>query len=128
MRETSDKALEKLKATFTIVVKLTNEICNKYLNEEYFSLARRLSAVLFRKRPSPLLGGKIEAWACGIIYALGCVNFLFDASREPYPGADQLCKSCRVNQATGYNKSKTIRDLLRMVPFDPKWCLESLLD
>lgn len=128
MRKTSDKVPHGMKAVFDAMVKQIDEICEKYLNEEYASLAREVAAVLARKRPSPLLGGKIEAWSCGILYALGYVNFLFDSSCEPYLSADQLCRLFGVSKATGYNKSKTVRDLLRMVQLDPRWCLESLLD
>jgi len=117
-----------MKDTFNAVVKLTDEICKLYLNEEYAALARRLASVLSRKRPSPLMRGKVEAWACGILYALGYVNFLFDPSQKPHLSADALCGICSVSKATGYGKSKTIRDLLGMIPFDPDWFLESRLE
>ena len=128
MRETSDRVPQVMQDTFNAVVKLTDEICKLYLNEDYAALARRLAAVLSRKRPSLLLRGKIEAWACGILYALGYVNFLFDPTQKPHLTADQLCRICGVSQATGYNKSKTIRDLLHMIPFDPDWYLKSRLE
>jgi hypothetical protein len=128
MRETTERVPQVMQDTFNAVVKLMDEICNLYLNEEYAALARRIASVLSRKRPSPLLRGKIEAWACGILYALGYVNFLFDPSQKPHLTADQLCRICAVSQATGYNKSKTIRDLLQMIPFDPDWCLKSRLE
>jgi hypothetical protein len=82
MRETSDRVPRVMQDTFNAVVKLTDEICKLYLNEEYAALARRIASVLSRKRPSPMLRGKIEAWACGILYALGYVNFLFDPSQQ----------------------------------------------
>jgi hypothetical protein len=128
MREISDRVPPIMQDTFNAVVKLTDEICKLYLNEEYAELARRIASVLSRKIPSPLLRGKIGAWACGILYALGHVNFLFDPTQKPHLTVDQLCRICGVSQATGYNKSKTIRDLLHMMPFDPDWYLKSQLE
>src|SRR3989304_9615327 len=69
---------------YLAIIKLTDRVCNDALNDEYASLARRLAATLARKRPSPILRGKPEIWACGILYALGAVNFLFDKSQSPH--------------------------------------------
>ncbi len=49
------------------VVKLTDSFCKEYLNEEYAEACRKLAGVLARKRPSPLISGKLEAWASGIV-------------------------------------------------------------
>ena len=53
-------------------------------------LCRELTATLCRKRPSPLLRGKANTWACGIIHAVGMVNFLFDSSQTPHIEARQI--------------------------------------
>lgn len=91
-------------------------------------MARQLTAALCRKRPSPLARGRPSSWACGIIYALGFVNFLFDKSHEPYLSAAELCEGFGVSKSTGANKSSQIRELMDMVQFDPNWCLPSLMD
>jgi hypothetical protein len=106
----------------------TNEVCKKNLNEEYAELARQATAALCRKRPSPLIGSRANTWACGILYALGFVNFLFDKSNKPYMSAADLCKEFGISQSTGSAKSKTIRDALKMVQLDPNWCLPSKMD
>jgi hypothetical protein len=62
------------------------------------------------------------------VYALGFVNFLFDKNQEPYLNATDLCEAFGVSKSTGYAKSKEIRDLLRMIQFDPNWCLPSRMD
>ena len=103
-------------------------MCNQYLNIEYAELARQLAAKLGRKRPSPLLRGKPEIWACGIVYALGTVNFLFDKTQVPHLQADELCAAFGVSQRSGYNKAKQIRDMLNIYPLDPDWCLPSLVE
>ncbi len=72
--------------------------------------------------------GKPEIWACGILYALGTVNFLFDKTQSPHLRVDELCAACGVSKSTGENKAKLIRDLLKMYPLDPNWCLPCHVD
>ena len=117
-----------MKFAFESIVERTDEFCAEYLNDEYAQLSRELAATLSRKRPSPLLRGSFETWACGIVYALGYVNFLFDASVSPFVSADQLCNAFGVAKSTGYQKSKQIRDMFRMSQFDPDWCLPSMVE
>ena len=113
---------------YSAIVKLTDAVCKQHLNEEYAELSRRLAATLARKRPSPLLRGKPEGWACAVVYALGTVNFLFDKSNPPYMRADELCAAFGVSQSSGANKAKLIRDTLKMYQLDPNWCLPSRMD
>ena len=110
------------------IVFLTDSFCRQRLNDEYATLCHKLAAALARKRPSPLMRGKLEIWACGIVYAIGAVNFLFDKSQKPHMGSDELCKAFGVGQSSGASKSKQIRDLLGMYQLDPKWCLPSRMD
>lgn len=123
-----EKVPKQIQCRFDSIMELTDKFCKQHLNEEYRQLARQLTAALCRKRPSPLEQGRSDTWACGIIYALGFVNFLFDKSYEPYMSADALCEGFGVSQSTGYAKSKVVRDTLDMVQFDPRWCLLSLMD
>lgn len=124
----SEKVPKSMQATYDTVIGLTDEFCSEHLNEEYAQLARQLTAALCRKRPSPLVSGRPNSWACGIVYALGFVNFLFDKSNEPYLSATELCEGFGVSKSTGGNKSAEIRRLMDMVQFDPNWCLPSLMD
>jgi hypothetical protein len=48
--------------------------------------------------------------------------------QEPYLSAEQLCDVFGVNKSAGYNKSRVVRDMLKMRQFDPSWCLPSLMD
>ena len=128
MKPKSDKVPKKMQPTYHTIIALTDEFCNEHLNEEYAQLTRQLTAALCRKRPSPLSRGKPNSWACGIIYALGFVNFLFDKSHEPYLSATELCQGFGISKSTGSKKSREIRDLMDMVQFDPNWCLPSLMD
>jgi hypothetical protein len=110
------------------ITKLTDNVCNDHLNEDYASLARILCAKLARKRPSPILSGRPDIWACAIVYALGTVNFLFDKSQTPHMRADELCNVFGVRKNSASNKAKLIRDMFGMYQMDPNWCLPSLVD
>ncbi len=123
--ETVPKSVEPI---YSSIVALTDKVCHQYLNDEYADLARKLAAKLARKRPSPLLRGRPAIWACGIVYALGTVNFLFDKSQVPHMRADELCAAFGVSRSSGANKAKLIRDTFNMYQFDPNWCLPSLVD
>lgn len=116
-----------MKPYFEAIVGLTDEFCKKHLTDEYAVLARQAAAALCRKRPSPLAQGKAEGWACGILHALGFVNFLFDKSKKPYIGAADLYKAFGLSASTGSAKSKAVRDSLKMMRFDPNWTLPSKL-
>lgn len=124
----SDSVPKVVEPIFSAIVALTDKVCHQYLDDEYAQLARRLAAKLARKRPSPLMRGKPEIWACGIVYALGTVNFLFDKSQTPHMRADELCAAFGVSKNSGANKASLIRNTFNMFQFDPDWCLPSLVD
>ena len=123
--ESVPTAMRDLYATIT---RLTDAFCREHLTDEYAALCRQLTAALARKRPSPLVRGKTEIWACAVVYALGTVNFLFDKSQTPHMRADELCQGFGVSQSSGANKAKLIRDLFNMSQLDPSWCPPSQLD
>ena len=59
---------------FEVIAGLVDAFCKEHLNDEYAVLCRRLIEKLARKRPSPLVSGKPNTWACGIVRTLGWVN------------------------------------------------------
>jgi hypothetical protein len=122
-KQKSEKVPSGMQEKYNEIVKLTDDFSQKFLNDEYAQLARQLTAALCRKRPSPLEKGRVNTWACGIIYALGFVNFLFDKSNEPYVSSKELCQEFSVSTSTGSAKSKEIRDTLKMSQFDHTWFL-----
>lgn len=124
----SDTVPKALQDTYTAIVKLTDVFCQQYLNDDYAALCRSLAATLARKRPSPLVRGGLETWACAIVYALGTINFLFDRSQTPHLGADELCAAFGVSKSSGANKAKQIRDMLSMSQFDATWFLPSRIE
>jgi hypothetical protein len=110
------------------LVKMTDSFCKEFLNEEYAELCRKLATALARKRPSPLLQGKLETWACGILRTIGWVNFLDDRSQTPHLKLPIIDKAFGVAESTGQGKSKLIRKMFKIGNFDPKWTLPSKLD
>lgn len=121
----SEKVPQALQAKFEEITKLTDNFCQDNLNQEYADLARQLTAALCRKRPSPLEKGQAKSWACGLIHALGMVNFLYDPSQTPHLKASEIYRILGVAESTGQGKSKQIRDLMNMSYWDRQWCLPS---
>ena len=124
----SERVPVKMRANFEDIVALTDEFCQERLNEEYRQVVREATAALCRKRPSPLVRGRIDIWACGIVLAVGSVNFLYDRSQDPHLSSAEVCDRFGVKNSTASNKSRVIRDELGMRPLELDWCLPSLLD
>jgi Domain of unknown function (DUF6398) len=127
-RSTSQHVPKDMQARFDEITQLTAAFSQAYLNDEYEQLCRELTATLCRKRPSPLVRGKAATWACGIIHALGMVNFLFDSSQTPHIAASQIWEYFELSSSTMQAKSKQIRDLLGMYPMDPDWSTPAMVD
>ena len=49
------------------LVDAIDEVCGRYLNQEYHDSARTMTQALCRKRPSPLTSGQPRTWACAIV-------------------------------------------------------------
>ena len=110
------------------IVALTDSFCREHLNDEYQALCRKLAGVLARKRPSPLLSGKADSWACGIVRVIAWANYLGDPNQPHHLKMIDIDEGFRVSESTGAAKSKAIRDLLKILPIDPEWTLPSRID
>jgi hypothetical protein len=95
---------------YDTIVGLTDAFCREHLNAEYEAMCRKLTGVLARKRPSPLIRGKPEIWACAIVRVIGWVNFLDDGLQPESIKLTAIDQAFGVPQATGQIKSKAIRD------------------
>jgi hypothetical protein len=116
------------KAAAGELIEMADGFCKQFLNEEYAELCRKLAETLARKRPSPLLQGKLEAWASGIVRTIGWVNFLHDPSQKPYMKLSSIDQAFGIGESTGAAKLKTIRTMLRIDQLDPKWTLPSKME
>jgi len=103
------------------ILDLVREFCGKKLNEEYFELSERLVQKLGRKRNVPFTTGQPQVWAAAIIHALGTINFLFDKSFDPYVSIDEINDFFGTTKSTTGNKSKQIRDLLKLDRWDKEF-------
>jgi len=110
------------------IVGLTDDVCDKHLNSEYRDLARAMTGVLCRKRPSPVASGQPRTWACGIVYVLGRINFLSDKSFSPHMTTADLCAAFDVGESTVHAKARAIEKAIGARPFDPQWTLPSLVE
>ncbi len=126
--EKADRIPRAMQPVYEAVVAATDAFCREHLNEEYAQLSRRLAAALARKRPSPLAQGKPQVWACGIVYALGSVNFLWDRTQTPHMSTEELCQGFGVGKSTCSARASSIRNMLGMFQLDPRWCLPSKME
>jgi len=110
------------------IVELTDAFCEEHLDDEYASLVRKMAGVLARKRPSPLIRGKPESWASGIVRVVGWVNFLGEPSQPHHMKMTDIDEGFGVSEATGSAKSMAIRNLLKIRGFAPEWTLPSRID
>lgn len=109
------------------IVALTDEFCEKYLNDEYKKLCREMTAAVCSEE-SPALRGSASSWACGIVYTLGWVNFLFDPGQTPHIISKVVMEKFGVSEGTMRAKFKILRDAFELIQFHPYWCLPSLYD
>lgn len=116
-----------LEWTFEQVVGLMDDFCRRYLNEEYLRLCTDMAVELCQLE-LPIEKGKPAGWASGIVHAVGYVNFLNDPSQSPHMTSAEVAKGFGVSQGTMQAKSRIIRDELDLMPLDPDWCLEALLE
>ncbi len=117
-----------MQATYDAIITLTDEFCRAELNEEYADMCRQLTAKLCRKRPSPLVSGRPQNWAAGIIHAIGTVNFAFDRSQTPSIAVTDISDYFGIGKSSPTSKSKEIRDLFNIGLMDPAWTLPSRMD
>ena len=118
----------KLRPTFEAIVGMTDAVCRQHLNEEYAELSRELAAALCRKRPSPVERGRLDSWACGVVYTIGSCNFLFDKSQTPHLTPDELSAFFGVAKSTASGKATQIRKMFGIWQLDTRWCLPSRLE
>jgi hypothetical protein len=110
------------------ILDLVREFCAKKLDEEYFELSERLVQKLGRKRNPPFATGQPQVWAAAIIHALGTINFLFDKSFEPYISTEDINAFFGTSKSTTGNKSKQIRDLLKLDRWDNEFSTKKMHD
>jgi hypothetical protein len=120
----SDRELIKQKTD--ALIEMTDGFADRYLDEDYKVLCRKLIEKMSRKRQVPFISGRLDIWAAAVVYALGQINFLFDKSFEPYVSATDLCNYFGTSQSTTSQKAKIIRDMFKMRYFDEEFSTERM--
>jgi hypothetical protein len=77
------------------IIEAPDGFCAEHLDTEHAELCRRLVARLARKRPSPLARGDLTIWAGAALYAIGTINFLFDATQGAAPHLRRALRGCQ---------------------------------
>lgn len=127
-KQSKSRQADDLQGVLGLIVGMIDDFCRDHLNEEYAVLCRKLAEKLARKRPSPLLSGKPNAWAAGIVRTIGMLNFLGDKSHKPYMKMTDIDKAFGVSESTASTRSTTIRNMLKINHLDFEWMLPARID
>lgn len=111
---------QELKAKEEELIRSVSSFCKEKLNDEYEQLCIKMIRKLGRKRNCPFERGNLNIWAASIVYTIGSINFLFDKSFEPYIQAKDIHDYFGTKSSTVGNKSRDIRDLLKLAPYFDK--------
>lgn len=114
--------------TFLELIALIAQFCETRLNREYLDRCGEMAMELCIAEKSPVDRGKIEGWACGIVYAVGWVNFLTSSSSEPHLCAEEIAEGFGVSIATMHKRFAELRHGFDLIAFDPAWCLPSTME
>jgi hypothetical protein len=112
---------------FKAITALTDAFCRQHLNEEYAEMCRRLAIALAQKRPTPLVRGREEVWACGIVRTIGWANMLDDPKSSPYMKLIDIDPQFGVANSTGQGKCMAIKRMFGIGRLDVDWTLPSRL-
>lgn len=119
---------KEMQDTYDTIASLITDFSKQYLDEDYEALCLHALEKLCRKRPSPLKSGRAKTWACGIIYAIGSNNFIFDRSMKVHLTAAQIVEPFGIAKTTAQAKASDIRKMLKITYSNAEWCLPSLID
>ncbi|MBQ0080475.1 MAG: hypothetical protein KBS95_02855 [Alistipes sp.] len=108
---------EELKKRESEIIKLAVAFCNEKLDEECALLCTKLIQKLGRKRSNPLQSGRLEIWAAAAVYTICSINFIFSKDSRLRLSPYDICEYFNTSSSTTGQKSKTIRDLLKISPY-----------
>jgi hypothetical protein len=117
-----------MKPVFDQIVALIDPACTALLNDEYAQVCHHMTAALCRKRPSPLMRGRLDIWAAAIVHTVGTVNFAFDRTQTPHTSMDELCTGFHTAKSSVGAKSTQIKQILKIGMMDPNWTLPSRIN
>jgi hypothetical protein len=113
---------------YTEIAEIIGSFCDEKLNDEYKEICLKALAKLCRKRPSPINTGKANTWACGIVYAIGSNNFIFDKSQPLSMTATEIAGWFGLAKSTAGSKAAEINKLLKLSYVNTEFMLEHIMD
>lgn len=125
---TSIKVPKAMAEKYNEIAEIITQFSKEMLNEEYQELCLKALSKLCRKRPSPLLKGRINTWACGIVYAIGSNNFIFDKSQAINLTAAEIAQWFGLSKSTAGSKASEISRILHISFMNSEYVLKSMMD
>ena len=100
-------------------------VCKSRLTDEYLELC------LCLLRDACLAGaevdrGKPEAWAAGLVHAIGRVNFLFDPAMKPHLPAKEIPELFFVSKGTSQTRCNQLCDEFDLGPWSVRFMTEEM--
>ena len=127
--DTQDANVPKaMSSRYMEIAAIVESFCDEKLNDDYKELCLRALQKLCRKRPSPLATGKVRTWACGIVYAIGSNNYIFDKSQPVNMTATEIAEWFGLSKSTAGNKASEINNLLDISYFNTEFLLKEIID
>jgi|GEM_PF-2146397 len=119
---------EKAQKQYDKIKQLILDFYKEHLNEEYKEMTFKLLDAFFQDYPDRLEKGRAKSWAVAMVYTIGRINFLTDASFEPYMSSEDVRNHFGVSQSTVSSKSGELFDALDLMQLHPHWTVPSMLD
>lgn len=116
----------KIKDREKLLVRLTSEFCDLFLNEEHKELTKKLIRKLGSRQNVIFGSGNLYNWATAIIQTIGSINFLFDSSFDPYVSLGELNDHFGTDQSTVSDMKEEIRKQLNLDFLDDEFSIHQL--
>ena len=110
------------------IAMIIEEFATEKLDDEYQKLCLKALAKLCRKRPSPVVSGRARTWACGIVYAIGQTNYIFDKSQPINMTASDITDWFNLSKGTVNGKAKEVRNLLKLSRSNFEFMLKATIE
>ena len=124
----ANKIPKEMQQYYDVIGQMIKDFCNGHLDDEYEELCLKVLAKLCRKRPSPLLKGRANTWAAGIVYAIGTANFIFDRENKYYMSAGDLADFFGISKSTAASKAAEVKKMFNIGIFSSEWTVASQMD
>lgn len=122
------KVPKAMAARYNEIAEIISRFSDEKLNEEYKEITLRALAKLCRKRPSPLEKGRARTWACGIVYAVGSNNFIFDKSQPINMTAAEIAEWFGLSKSTANSKASEVTKILDLSYINTEFLLAIVME